>query len=175
MLQALNVDIQLRNLLQALLSYTGMMCAHPIHVHSKRSQAFPDRSSQGQSFRPLRVPQGDPNLLSLPTYRQHRHRSVFFVSGPTCRKPHKPRRHQTCYFRKPATSAPAEFGWTIPNVSRNRARTQVSAGAEVARLWKWHVWCLRENSHLQGPSVKHACLAQPLTSKDPPRCKARPI
>ena len=44
------------------------------------------------------------------------------------------RRHQTCHFRKHATSAPAEL-----NVSRDRARTQVLLQAEVARLRKWHV------------------------------------
>ena len=42
-----------------------------------------------------------------------------------------------------ATSAPGELGGEIRHVSRNRARTQVlSAGAEVARLRKWRVWCL---------------------------------
>ena len=51
------------------------------------------------------------------------------------------RRHQTCYFREHATSAPAELGGKFHNVSRNRARTQVLLQAqklhvftEVARL-----------------------------------------
>ena len=50
------------------------------------------------------------------------------------------RRHQTCYFRDHAASAPAEFGGEIHNFSRNRARTQVILQAQsrtfagVARL-----------------------------------------
>ena len=54
------------------------------------------------------------------------------------------RRHQTRDFGEHATSAPAELGGKIHNVSRNRARTQVlpSAGTEVARLHKWRVWCI---------------------------------
>ena len=53
-----------------------------------------------------------------------------------------------CDFREHATSAPAELGAEIHNVSRNRARTQVgpSAGTEVARLRKWHVWCALEQA-----------------------------
>ena len=53
-------------------------------------------------------------------------------------------RHQTCDFREQAPSAPAELGGEIHNVSQDRARTRVlpSAGAEFARLRKWHVWCL---------------------------------
>ena len=46
----------------------------------------------------------------------------------------------------------ARLPWgEIHNVSRNRARTQVllSAGAEVARLRKWHVWCLLDLAGLQ--------------------------
>ena len=41
------------------------------------------------------------------------------------------RRHQTCYFRKRATSAPAEFGGEFHDVSRNRAGTPTSR--EISR------------------------------------------
>ena len=45
--------------------------------------------------------------------------------------------HQTRDFREHATSAPAELGWgnSIPNVSRNRARTQV-----LPQAWKLHAY-----------------------------------
>ena len=42
--------------------------------------------------------------------------------------------HQTCDFSGHATSAPAELGGEIHNVSRSRARMQVPLQAE-----KWHV------------------------------------
>ena len=44
------------------------------------------------------------------------------------------RRHQTCDFREHATSAPAELGGTIHNVSPNRTRAQV-----VLQARKLHV------------------------------------
>ena len=65
------------------------------------------------------------------------------------------RRHQTCYFRKHATSVPAQFGGEIHNVSRNRAPTQVLLQAhEVARLLKRHVCCLLViRQDMMGPYV----------------------
>ena len=45
------------------------------------------------------------------------------------------RRHQTCYFRKRATSVAAEFAGEIHNVSRNRARTQVLPQAQKLRAY----------------------------------------
>ena len=56
------------------------------------------------------------------------------------RLPELRRRHQTCYFRKHASSAPAELGGEIHNAPRNRAHNAgPSAGTEVARLRTWHV------------------------------------
>ena len=46
-----------------------------------------------------------------------------------------PRRHQTCYFRKHATSAPEEFGGEIHNGSRNRAHTQVLPQAQEFHVY----------------------------------------
>ena len=45
------------------------------------------------------------------------------------------RRHQTCDFGKCATSAPAELGGKIHNVSRTRARTQVLLQARKLRVY----------------------------------------
>ena len=44
------------------------------------------------------------------------------------------RRHQPCDFREHATSAPAELGGEIHNVSRNRAHTQVLLRARKSHL-----------------------------------------
>ena len=43
--------------------------------------------------------------------------------------------HQTCYFRKRATSAAAELGGEIHNVLRNRARTQVLPQARKLHVY----------------------------------------
>ena len=45
------------------------------------------------------------------------------------------RRHQTCDFREHATSAPAELGGEIHNVSRNRARAQVLLQARKLHVY----------------------------------------
>ena len=45
------------------------------------------------------------------------------------------RRHQPCEFREHATSAPAELGGEIHNVSRNRARTQVLLQARKLHVY----------------------------------------
>ena len=45
------------------------------------------------------------------------------------------RRHQTCYFRKYTTSAAAELGGKIHNVSGNRARTQVLLQAQKLHVY----------------------------------------
>ena len=50
--------------------------------------------------------------------------------------------HQTCDFRERATSAPTELGGEICNVAKSSPYAGPSAGTEVARLRKWHVWCL---------------------------------
>ena len=49
--------------------------------------------------------------------------------------PEYSRRHQMCDFIEHATSAPAELGMEIHNVSRNRARTQV-----ILQAQKLHVY-----------------------------------
>ena len=45
------------------------------------------------------------------------------------------RPHQTRYFRKHATSVPAELGGKIHNVSRNRTRTQVLPQAQKSHVY----------------------------------------
>ena len=45
------------------------------------------------------------------------------------------RRHQTCDFGEHATSAPAELGGEIHNVSRNRARTRVLLQARKLHVY----------------------------------------
>ena len=45
------------------------------------------------------------------------------------------RRHKKCYFRKHATSVPAEFGGETHNVSRDRARTQVLLQAQKSHVY----------------------------------------
>ena len=45
------------------------------------------------------------------------------------------RRHRTCYFRKHVTSAHAELGAEIHNVSRNRARTKVLPQAQKLHVY----------------------------------------
>ena len=45
------------------------------------------------------------------------------------------RRHQTCDFREHCTSAPAELGGKIHNISRNRDRTQVLLQARKLHVY----------------------------------------
>ena len=53
------------------------------------------------------------------------------------------RRHQPCDFGEHKTSAPAELGGEIQNVSRNRARTQVLMQARKSHVYgSGTVWCL---------------------------------
>ena len=63
-------------------------------------------------------------------------------------RPHSPsrwaiRRHKACYFCKHVTSAHAEFGGgNSQYLAKSSPCAGPSAGAEVARLGKWRVWCL---------------------------------
>ena len=53
------------------------------------------------------------------------------------------RRHRTCDVRERATSAPAELGGgTSQCLAKSSQYAGPSAGAYVARLRKWHAWCL---------------------------------
>ena len=73
------------------------------------------------------------------------------------------RRRHTCDFREHDTSAPAELGGEIHDVSRNRARAQVPLQArKFARLRKWHVWRLPVLGEIGGaPCQQHG--ARPRT------------
>ena len=71
------------------------------------------------------------------------------------------------------TSAPAKLVGEIHNVSRNRARAGPSAGAEVARLRKWPVWCLLDYGRALARIVS-AKLASFLSGLKQPKVHERP-
>ena len=70
---------------------------------------------------------------------------------------HGPEGTKTCHFCKRATSVPLEGPAYGLDFARH-CEFPLRAGAEVARLWKWHVWC-RLNGHK--PEVAQALLSPP--------------
>ena len=62
------------------------------------------------------------------------------------------RRHQTCDFGEHATSAPAKQGKFTTSREIELVR-RFFCRPEVARLWKWHMWCLLVQS---APQI-HRC------------------
>ena len=77
---------------------------------------------------------------------------AFWASRRSCRErlvrntpvtripPHLATWHETCHFCEPATSAAAELGGETQRLAKSRPHAGPCAGAEVARLRKWHVW-----------------------------------